>query len=81
MSKENIIVTGKTPDEIIRSSNSVIQTLLTRINKLEAKLNNISGDSNKVEKNVVRVVTNKNNTFIQAVTNDGTYQIQLTRKE
>ena len=81
MSKETLVVTGNDVASVIRSTNSVIQRLTSRINELEKKLANTKGESNKVENNVVRVITDKESTYIEVTTGNGKYQTQLTRKE
>ena len=80
MSKENIIITGKTVDEVVVSANTAIQRLTSRINQLEQKLANTKGVSDKVQNNVVRVVSNKGTTYIEAVTNDGKFKVNLTKE-
>lgn len=80
MSKENIIITGKTIEDVVRSANQTIQTLVNKINSLEAKLSNVKGESNKIQNNVVRVVSNKGTTYIEAVTNDGKFKVNLTKE-
>ena len=81
MSKENLIITGNDIASVIRSANSIIQILSNKIIKLENKLANTQGESNKVENNVVRVITDKESTYIEVTTGNGKYQTQLTRKE
>ena len=81
MSKENIIVTGKTIDEVVLSANQVVQRLVNKISELEKKLSNVKGESGKVENNVVRVVSDKNKAYIETVTSNGKYFVDLTRKE
>jgi len=81
MSKENIIVTGKTIDEVVLSANQVVQRLVNKISELERKLSNVKGESGKVENNVVRVVSDKNKAYIETVTSNGKYIVDLTRKE
>jgi len=81
MSKENLIITGKTIDELILSSNQIIQRLVNKISELEKKLSNVKGESGKVENNVVRVVSDKNKAYIETVTSNGKYIVDLTRKE
>lgn len=78
---ENLIITGKTIEEVVRSANSIIQRLANKIIVLENKLQNTKGDSNKVEKNVVRVVSDVENTSLEVVTSDGKFKINLDRKE
>ncbi len=81
MSKENIIITGKTIEDVVRSANQTIQTLVNKINLLEAKLSNVKGESNKIQNNVVRVVSNKEQTALEVVTSNGKFAINLARKE
>ena len=81
MSKENLIITGNDIASVIRSANSIIQILSNKIIKLENKLANTQGESNKVDKDVVRVITDKENAYIETTTSNGKYQIKLTRKE
>jgi len=81
MSKENLIITGRTIDEVVLSSNAIIQRLVNKINELEKKLSNTKGESSKIENNVVRVVSDKNKAYIETVTSNGKYTVDLTRKE
>jgi tRNA(Phe) wybutosine-synthesizing methylase Tyw3 len=79
--KETLMVTGKSLDEVIRSTNSIIQRLANKIIVLENKLQNTKGNTSKVEKDVVRVVSDVNNTTLEVTTSDGKFKVALDRKE
>ena len=79
--KENLVVTGKTIEDVIRSSNNIINSLANRIIVLENKLKNISGESPKVENNVIKVNSDKEHTYLDVVTGSGKFRLEMTRKE
>ena len=79
--KENLVVTGKTIDEVSKSTNNIIQMLANRIITLENKLKNTSGDSQKVESNVIKVNSDKEHTYLDVVTSNGKFRLEMTRKE
>ena len=81
MSNEIYNITGNDLESVKRSANTVIKSLLTKINTLESRLKNSSGDSGKVEKNTIRIVSNKEKTYLETSIDSGIFQIELGRKE
>ena len=81
MSKDIINITGNDLESVKRSANQAINSLLTKINELESRLKTSKGDSGKVEKNTMRIVSNQEKTFLETTIDSGTFTIELGRKE
>lgn len=75
-----LVVTGKTVDEIRQSANSIINRLANEINELSNKLKSVSGETNKVSVNTLKIVSDKENVYLETATGNGKYSIKLERK-
>ena len=79
--KEVNNITGNTIEAVVVSANAIINTLVKRIATLEDRLKQSKGDSDKVEKNTMKIVSNKEKTYLEASTDSGKFFIELGRKE
>ena len=76
-----MVITGNTIDEVRQSANRVIQQLANEISVLTSKLSNVAGESGKVNNNGLKIVSNKENVYLETSNSSGKYSIKLERKE
>lgn len=78
--KEVNNVTGNTIEAVVVSANTIINSLVKRIATLEEKIKQSKGDSSKVEKNTMKIVSNKEKAYLEASTDSGKFFVELGRK-